>query len=430
MMKWKYIFIMLLTLLASCRHGGLGSKADSIGAKMPGEISYDSLVNYSSLDTLLFRPDKRRYESSEILDLVRFIRLETNADCLIGSVGKVQFVDGWYYLLDDYTGRNAIHIFDTHGNHIHSIKSIGRGPGEYKDILDFDVDVSKNVFIVNSIGNIIEYDSLFQYKRTISQEVAIRTISAFNGVLIGISDGSTYKNPQGKLLHVISSEGRSLFSLLEYSEGLSKSINRGSALTKSKDKLYVNIPFSPIIYSIDTALNVNAEYYLVLNYTGSDGKTANRFFSDPSKDFFFSDELVYCSFTLPVRTSNSTNYWFFSGFSKSGQTFFPLSVDGRISNGMMDPLPLMGITEDGIGISVLDVDYLQGNLRLERAKVTTDSSGVRRRVYSNSHLGSDTLPGSLYDIIKNLDENDNPCIVLVKIKPFGIWDENKRQEAR
>jgi hypothetical protein len=167
--------------LASCKHGGQGGTIESKGPIIPGEISYDSLVNYSSLDTLLFKPDNGRYASSEILDLVKLIRLETNAECLIGSVGKVQFVDGLYYLLDDHTGRNALHVFDTHGNHIQTLKKIGRGPGEYKDILDFDVDDNGNIFIVTSMGNIIEYDSHFQYKRTINQEIAIRTLSVFNG---------------------------------------------------------------------------------------------------------------------------------------------------------------------------------------------------------------------------------------------------------
>jgi hypothetical protein len=431
-MRSNYVFLLVLTVLASCKQVDQGSTAEFRSPEIPGELSSDSLVDYSTLDTLIFEPDNRVYESSHILDLVKLIRLETNAECLIGSVGKVQFVDGLYYLLDDYTGRNALHVFDTHGNHIQTLKKIGRGPGEYKDILDFDVDISKNIFILNSIGNIIEYDSLLQYKRTINQEVAIRTISIYNGFIVGITHGDTFKNPRGKLLHVLSSEGRSLLSLLEYSEGSSNYNNRRSALTKSNGKLFVSIPFSPIIYSIDTSFNVKAEYYLVTSYARSDGKNVNRFSTDPHKDFFFSDQLLYCSTSLPLVTDNPTFYTSYSGFSSSGQTFFPKRVRGRISDGMINPLQLalMGLTEDGTGIAVIGVDYLKGNLRLERARVTTDSSGVRRRVYSNSYLGSDTLPGSLYDIIKNLDENDNPCIVLVKLKPFGSWDESRRQAAR
>ncbi|MBE0675204.1 MAG: 6-bladed beta-propeller [Bacteroidales bacterium] len=423
-MRSKYIFLLLLTLLASCKQGGQGTIGESKGPTMPGEITRDSLVDYSTLDTLIFHPDNRVYESSDILDVVKLIRLETNEECLIGSVGKVQFVGGMYYLLDDYTARNAIHVFDTQGNHVHSLKRIGRGPGEYKDILDFDVDISKNLFILNSIGNIIEYDSLLQYKRTINQEIAIRTISVYNGLIIGIAHGDTYKNPQGRLLHFLSSDGRSLSGLMRYSQGSSNYNNRRSTLTKSKDKLYVNIPFSPIIYSIDTAFNVKAEYYLVLNYIRSDGKTANRFFTDPHKDFFFSDQLIYCSTALPLVTDKPTFYTNYSGFSTSGQTFFPKRVRGRLSDGVLNPLQstLIGLTEDGIGISVMDVSYLQGNLRFESARVITDSTGVRHRVYSDSFLGSDTLPGSLYDIIKNLNETDNPCIVLVKLKPFGSWN--------
>jgi len=388
------------------------------GVIRPAGISYDSLIDYSGVDTLLFLADKSVYESQDILDIVRFIKLETSEECLIGSVGKVQYVDGLFYLLDDYTGRNAIHVFDTLGNHVRSLKRIGRGPGEYKDILDFDIDDSRNLFIVNSLGNILEYDSLLMYKRTINLEIAINTISVFHNFIIGITDGSTYKNPQGKLLHMISQDGRPFMSFLEYMGGSSININRASALTKANGKVYVNIPYSPIIFSIDSALSVNAEYYLFLNYSLSEGGEANRFQEDESKDFFHSDENNYCSFTLPVRTAKRTINLLFSGFSSHGKTFFPVNVTGRLSDGVLNPLPLMALTSDGIGISILDADYLKGNLNLERAKNITDSIGVNRRVYSNNYLGGDTLPGSLYDKIRHLDENDNPCIILVKVKSF------------
>jgi hypothetical protein len=199
-MRSNYVFLLVLTVLASCKQVDQGSTAEFRSPEIPGELSSDSLVDYSTLDTLIFEPDNRVYESSHILDLVKLIRLETNAECLIGSVGKVQFVDGLYYLLDDYTGRNALHVFDTHGNHIQTLKKIGRGPGEYKDILDFDVDISKNIFILNSIGNIIEYDSLLQYKRTINQEVAIRTISIYNGFIVGITHDGYLQEPKRKAI--------------------------------------------------------------------------------------------------------------------------------------------------------------------------------------------------------------------------------------
>lgn len=424
---WRVTLLILafLSVLFSCRQGGMIDGIGGRGIVRPAAISYDSLIDYSGVDTLLFLPDKSVFESVEILDIIRFIKLETNAECLIGSVGKVQFVNGLFYLLDDYTGQNAIHVFDTLGNHVRSLKRIGRGPGEYKDILDFDIDDNRKLFIVNSMGNILEYDSLLKYKRTINLEIAITTISVFHNFIIGISDGSTYKNPHGKLLHILSQDGRPFMSFLEYMGGASTNINRASALTKANGKVYVNIPYSPIIFSIDSALSVNAEYYLFLNYSLSEGGEANRFQEDESKDFFHSDENSYCSFTLPVRTAKRTINLLFSGFSSSGKTFFPVNVTGRLSDGVLNPLPLMTLTGDGIGISILDADYLKGNLNLERAKTITDSTGARRRVYSNTYLGGDTLPGSLYDMIRRLDENDNPCIILVKIKPFPNLNESK-----
>jgi len=418
-MRLILIILSIVTILFSCRHGGQNDRVGERGISRPAGISNDSLIDYSGLDTLLFFPDRSMYELQDLVDIVRFIKLETNEECLIGSVGKVQYVNGLFYLLDDYTGRNAIHLFDTMGNHIRSLKRIGRGPGEYKDILDFDVDENLHLFILNSIGNILVYDSLFQYIKTINQEIAIRTISVYNGCILGITDGSTYKNPKGKLFHILSSEGISLGSFLEYLGGTNINNNKSSALTKSNGKVYVNIPYSPVIFSLDSVLNAKAEYYLMLQYSLSDGSLANRFQKDESKDFILSDKIAYCSFTLPVRTTNATRNLIFSGFSGQEGTLFPVNMAGRISDGTMDPFPLMGMTSDGIGVTVLDADYLRGSLELECARVITDSAGIKQRVYSRAYLGSDTLPGSLYDKIRSLDENDNPCIVMVRIKPFS-----------
>jgi len=415
------LLLAFLTILSSCRQGGQSDSIGETGIARPPGISCDSLIDYSALDTLVFIPDNRFYEAQDILEVVRFIKLETNAECLIGSVGKVQFVNGLFYLLDDYTGQNAIHVFDTLGNHVRSLKRIGRGPGEYKDILDFDIDDNLSLYILNSIGNILVYDSLFQYRKTINQEIAVRMISIFNGFIIGITHGSTYKNPQGKVLHILSLEGRPLKEFLTYPEGSSNFTNPASALSRSNGRVFANIPFSPTIFSIDSSLNVKAEFCLVFNYDARDGRTANRFNTDPFKSFFYSDKLISCGTSIPLGSIYLKNM----GFSIEGQTFLPTVVRDRISEGAPNPLPLLGMTEAGIGISVQEAHHLKYCLENDGMEVITDSTGARRRVYSNNYLGGDTLPGSLYDKIRHLDENDNPCIILVKIKPFPNLNESK-----
>jgi hypothetical protein len=93
---------------------------------------------------------------SELIDSIRFIKLETADECLIAEIQKIIFYDGLYYIQDNKAG--SLFVFDESGKFQFKVCEKGQGPGEYvqithllldynnKQILIYDVTTRKMIF--------------------------------------------------------------------------------------------------------------------------------------------------------------------------------------------------------------------------------------------------------------------------------------------
>ena len=82
---------------------------------------------------------------------IEYIPLETKDDCLIGSIDKIIYNDGTYFISDNQ--QNRIFLFGDKGEHLFTLDKIGKGPGEYIDIWDFDVDKNRNIYVLSFHSN-------------------------------------------------------------------------------------------------------------------------------------------------------------------------------------------------------------------------------------------------------------------------------------
>lgn len=366
------------------------------------------------IDTINFEILKDFKHARDLIDGTEMIPLETNSKNLIGSVGKVLIRNGNFYLLDNYPGKNGIYRIDSSGTITGSVVRIGRGPGEYKDILDFDVDGNGNIMILNSLdGKILVFDSELTYVYSVVPEISINAFAVFCDFIVAVSRRNNYRNPDSKLLYILEKSGKIVDSYFPFSEATT---NTGSMnmLVGHEGKLYINMPYIPVIYSIDTLFRISAEYYLVNEYIDKNGKVSNRFQTDPFKVFFKSRDFIYVS----------TSYkFFYSGFYNGSETLFFTDLRTNIAEGYIDPFPLFGIIKENIGLMVHDADFLKGNFEIERRRLSLDRQKRASSQFEDNNYYIDTLSGSLFDHIKKLSENDNPCIILVELNPFGMKDE-------
>ena len=85
------------------------------------------------------------------------IPLETNETCLIQEVTRKVYSDSTYYIFDE--PQKCIFAFSYAGKYKFKIKNIGRGPGEFTKIVDFDINKYKNsIDILSQTGKILQYN--------------------------------------------------------------------------------------------------------------------------------------------------------------------------------------------------------------------------------------------------------------------------------
>ncbi|MDR2040605.1 MAG: 6-bladed beta-propeller [Bacteroidales bacterium] len=90
--------------------------------------------------------DLQAIKITQYIDSVNFIKLETNADCLIGNIKSVFFIDNCFFIQDSKT--SSILVFNRHGNFLHKINKKGRGPGEYIELSKFMIDKNKKNLLI------------------------------------------------------------------------------------------------------------------------------------------------------------------------------------------------------------------------------------------------------------------------------------------
>lgn len=144
-MKIKIISILLFTIFSvSCNNSQVSLKKISIIEA----IGKERVMNLS-----------------EIASEVKYVKLETSPNSLLGNIRIPIFENGYYYL----QSINKYCIFNESGKYVGNLGFVGRGPGEYSDInsskifLDNETD---NVYVF-SINKIIEYNKSGKYLREI-----------------------------------------------------------------------------------------------------------------------------------------------------------------------------------------------------------------------------------------------------------------------
>jgi hypothetical protein len=107
------------------------------------------------------------FETEKYADSVRFIYLETNADCLISEINEVFFTDQYILVVDARAA--SIFFFDLNGKYSHKIHRRGRGPGEYISLYRAMVDEEKETVFVYDIDtrSLLSYDFSGKHLRTI-----------------------------------------------------------------------------------------------------------------------------------------------------------------------------------------------------------------------------------------------------------------------
>ena len=110
---------------------------------------------------------EKEFDLQDFIENISYCKLETSSESLLGNIDKMMVDSSSLFIFDRYTC-NALYRFSRSGKFITKFGKQGRGPEEYIEIYDFDVDFdNKQVLLFDLNGRKIQYYSFDgEYLRT------------------------------------------------------------------------------------------------------------------------------------------------------------------------------------------------------------------------------------------------------------------------
>ena len=89
----------------------------------------EHIVSDSTLIQINVDPGgEESYAFDSLIDDISYIKLETNSDCLIGSIHQILCTKDYIFIMDVFVA-NAVYCFDKQGNFVRQIGKKGQVPG-------------------------------------------------------------------------------------------------------------------------------------------------------------------------------------------------------------------------------------------------------------------------------------------------------------
>jgi hypothetical protein len=132
------IYIFILILYTSCKQSNNSSN----------KLELENVVD-----------EFTEIKLSSIAKQIEFVKLDSTANALIGSVGKIIILPKAILISDIHPGHTGLFLYDRNGKFVKQIGRRGDGPGEYNQLADITVDLQKEIIYVvtNNKLKLLEY---------------------------------------------------------------------------------------------------------------------------------------------------------------------------------------------------------------------------------------------------------------------------------
>jgi hypothetical protein len=173
----KKIAFILLVICSACssRPKKIVTEESNIQTDNPERIlvpsDYDNLLQIDSL-----------FASIDL------IPLETNKYCLISSISKVIIANNCVYIQNR---SDNLYVFSISGEFIRAIGKKGNGPGEFRELRDFDIDVNGNIYILDFL-RILKYSHSGEFLDKYKFEYAPGNTIQCNPLQFALCDESNF----------------------------------------------------------------------------------------------------------------------------------------------------------------------------------------------------------------------------------------------
>lgn len=357
-------------------------------------------------------------DTDDYIEVIDYIPLETKEDILIGGINKLLFHRDRMYILDMYKSK-SVFIFDRNGWFLNKISRYGNNSDEYSFLRDMGLDTIAQQIVLydRNGGKLLLFDLDGNFIRT--QRLGLR-FSNFkilsNGNYLFYTDNNQNdfnSEISGYSLLIGHPKGAIYYRGLPnnpFLESLNYSANFNlSNVDFNNSYEYICPRLSNAIFQIDTIGELNKLYQMYLpsgcmeeysqniNPDNFIREIANKgYYYSLGDNVLINDSLLYFNFIDPEKIMNELWY------NRKSSRYY--CVNRKISStGKIIDVPIPLLLKDNHLIGSIDASFV----------VHSRSSFVEAQRNSNS---KDRLSEETINKISRVTENDNPVLMIYKIK--------------
>jgi hypothetical protein len=366
------------------------------------EISSQVQINISAKT-----PCSKEIKLSDIIDNINYISLETKRECLIGSLTEIRFTDNFFFVKNHLPP--SLFQFDCTGRFITNIGKQGKGPGEFNRLRSFCIDEgNKNVILYAKQPDkllIYEFDGNLNKTVFCPDDQPVNEIESFsndNYVLM-------FANYNGKTKH--SYQCYSMQNTLLTKAIIPKSFSRnGSFSIMPEFSFYtynnsLNIKENILNDTIYTIVGTNFIPKYVLNFGKNTFPIEARqeritYLKNMHEYFIMKNIFESKNYLILIYRFNKEIHVGF--YHKNTKTTCLMKNDGIIND------------FDG-GVSFKPI-YQRNNILIGFIEAYALIAHVNSKAFINSTPKYPEKKKALEELANSLNENDNPVLMLVKLK--------------
>lgn len=296
----KYCVILVLTVIFySCNHLGKSASADFSNVI---QIMYDTI-------------NTKQVKLEQIVNNCSFVKLETNSNCLIGSIDKLIFADSLIIIVDK-TIAKTIYVFDSTGHFKNKVSRVGNASNEFLKLADIFVNSESEICLVDNAKTKImafSYDGSYLYSKDNPYPnyemdyIDNNRLALFTSFNLSTNGNKKVENScyavVDKELNPVYTFGRE-----PYADHPSFYMTRNRNLFRFDDKVYCTLNFGNVIYELGPD-SVTAKYKLSI--------TPGVLYEPKDEDFESGSALIQARNDHPYFIGNffeCDNYSFFNYF--------------------------------------------------------------------------------------------------------------------
>ena len=444
---------LLFCLLLGCRQDG---------SDKPNDIAVIDVINNLG--------NYQEIPVSELVSELEYIPLEINDNCLIGAV-RSMLVTPSHIFIQSYVGSgdmimsNAtrLYAFNRDGRFICEIGRVGQGPGEYQNMQGFSVDEKKQLVYIETWFSLLEYSFDGGFRRSINKPPNTQNMNGRmidnvrfvrDDIFIGywptinrsyIEAGKTGTGNERYTYHLFNSSGQMVKSF-ENSEKHERGDNYQAGMYENmsmkpfrvSDYIYVKELPNDTLYCLNEQDELIPQFVFDLGkYTYSFEKRGRVAVYPHIPDM---KDVLIIPFDATYPMVGTPNYIFFNVSGKDANAMKSNGIINRYSNGMegemkspfgfydiankrtrlldTDPVSRMNglINDMDGGLSFWPKCYSSGNELADVWQAYEMKEILTEKYFAGHTIKNPQSHQKLKELLNNLDWEDNPVIVIAKLK--------------